>query len=558
MERERRRSGEEMPLLLQQGVVAVHLRIRLLHQRIIEGRLVHDARPSHRPRRLHRRLADVLQPQQRRLLVLRGVRDAKGPTVVVPDVALASLRSLHHALTSGRQGHTHIAHHRRTLGVGSDPRRILAIHPALRRSSCRKAGRHLIPGARRRLRRRILQHPQPEAQRLLRQVAVHPAAILHRRLPVLHIDAPVVQPKAGRYRLEELIRRRRMPRCALHRRAPQIQTLLLTVRSEELGVVGILLKRRRRRQIVPVLRLERRLNLRILEQILPIEVDLHERLHRHTVHVTCLRILEGVDEGGEVVEIELGSHQPRVVLQHLRQVDQEVAGQVGVDDVLLDVDEVIDARGGLHVFDRLVVHLIPGRHLELHLDPRLLLELLRQHVAHVLRRRRALRNTPDRHASVGLRRFRPPAHLFLRRRGKCGRWLDRRTLNDEHASDHKQSQNRPQFGFHCVFLLSVAVGLVWESQREAYSTVLIGHYHPLSRSVETRKFSECLTHRLAVMITFWQRWGALEHMPVTLMDIISLILTFVKFVIGQQQFSIWRSSGQKHVTASPGCQAIAP
>jgi hypothetical protein len=57
-----------------------------------------------------------------------------------------------------------------------------------------------------------------------------------------------------------------------------------------------------------------------------------------------------------------------VVLQRLGDVDQEVARQVRVDDVLLDIDEVIDAGLGLHVLDRLVVHLVPGGRLELHLD----------------------------------------------------------------------------------------------------------------------------------------------------------------------------------------------
>ena len=77
---------------------------------------------------------------------------------------------------------------------------------------------------------------------------------------------------------------------------------------------------------------------------------------------------------------------------------RKFARQIGVDDVLLDVDHVIDAGLGLHVLDRLVVHLVPGGGLDLDLDPGLLLELGREHVLDVVRRRRALGHAVQRHA----------------------------------------------------------------------------------------------------------------------------------------------------------------
>ena len=99
--------------------------------------------------------------------------------------------------------------------------------------------------------------------------------------------------------------------------------------------------------------------------------------------------------------LKSGDGELRVVLQRLGDVDQEVARQVAVDDVLLDIDEVIDAGVGLHVLDRLVVHLVPGRRLELDVDAGRLGEGRREHVLDVVRRRRALGNATNGHALVG-------------------------------------------------------------------------------------------------------------------------------------------------------------
>ena len=120
--------------------------------------------------------------------------------------------------------------------------------------------------------------------------------------------------------------------------------------------------------------------------------------------------------------VEVGRRQLRVVLQRLGDVDQEVARQIAVDDVLLDIDEVIDAGVGLHVLDRLVVHLVPGRRLELDLDPGRLGEGRREHVLDVVRRRRALRYAVERDALVGRAGIRPEVGLGgRRRRRKRGR-----------------------------------------------------------------------------------------------------------------------------------------
>jgi hypothetical protein len=189
----------------------------------------------------------------------------------------------------------------------------------------------------------------------------------------------------------------------LHRGAPQLEALVLAPLGEELGDVAVLLVRGRGRQRVAVLGLERLLGLGVVEQVLAVEVDLDEGLHRHAEEVVALgRILEVVDEAGEGALVEVRRLERGVVGQRLGDVDEEVAGQVAVDDVLLDIDEVIDAGIGIHVLDRLVVHLVPGRRLELDLDAGRLGEGRSQHVLDVVRRRRALADAADGDALIGL------------------------------------------------------------------------------------------------------------------------------------------------------------
>ena len=91
MERIRRSAGEELSLVAQHRVVAAELLIHLDDAGIVVGRRVGDARRGDGPAGLHRVLADVLQEEQRGLLVLRGDRQAEGAAVVVADVALAGL-----------------------------------------------------------------------------------------------------------------------------------------------------------------------------------------------------------------------------------------------------------------------------------------------------------------------------------------------------------------------------------------------------------------------------------------------------------------------------------
>ena len=106
-------------------------------------------------------------------LVLRRVRDAEGAAVVVADIALAGLGRRHDALGGRRQGDADLADHRRAVGIGRDPGGVLAVDPALRGAAGGERGRDLVPGARRRLGRRVLQQVEPEGQRLLGLGAVH-------------------------------------------------------------------------------------------------------------------------------------------------------------------------------------------------------------------------------------------------------------------------------------------------------------------------------------------------------------------------------------------------
>ena len=110
----------------------------------------------------------------------------------------------------------------------------------------------------------------------------------------------------------------------LHRRAPQLLPVVLAPLREELGDLAIFLVRLRRGEVATVLRLEGLLDLGIVEQILPIEVDLDEGLHRHAEDVVVLVVLEIVDEGGEVVDVEVRRGELRRVLQRLGDIDQEI------------------------------------------------------------------------------------------------------------------------------------------------------------------------------------------------------------------------------------------
>ncbi len=197
-----------------------------------------------------------------------------------------------------------------------------------------------------------------------------------------------------------------MARRGLNRGAPQFQVVLLAVFGKELGVVAPLGERRRGREIVAHLFLEFRLDRGILEQVLAIEIDLDEGFHRNAEHV-AIAVLEVVDEGREHLRVEVRRREVGIVGERLRDVHQEIARQIGIDDVLLDVDEIVDARIGLHVLDGLVVHLIPGRRLELDVDSGGFGEGRGQDVLDVVRRRRALRDATYGRACVWRARFRP-------------------------------------------------------------------------------------------------------------------------------------------------------
>jgi hypothetical protein len=132
----------------------------------------------------------------------------------------------------------------------------------------------------------------------------------------------------------------------------------------------------------------------------------------------ALVVLEVVDEGREVVDAEAGRLEVGIILQHLRQIDQEVSSEIAVDDVLFDVDEIIDAGVGLHIFDFFIEHLVPGGGLELHRDAGEFLEPRSQHILGVVGRRRTLRDAADCCALVGLGGLLPPILVdLLSRRG---------------------------------------------------------------------------------------------------------------------------------------------
>jgi hypothetical protein len=124
-------------------------------------------------------------------------------------------------------------------------------------------------------------------------------------------------------------------------------------------------------------------DFRILKQVLAVEVQLQESFHRDAVEV-ALGILEIVGKRREIGIVIGWRFQARIVLQRLCDVGQEIAVEIGVDNVLLDIDHVIDAGSGFHVLDGLVVHLVPGRGFDLDLDAGLCFKILCEHVLDVV------------------------------------------------------------------------------------------------------------------------------------------------------------------------------
>ena len=415
VERERRGALEQVPLLPQQGEVAAGGCVGLGDQRRVVGRVFGDACGLRRPLRLDLGEAEELEPEQGCFLVLGALGDGERSAVVVTDVALAGLGRFEDALFERRHGHADVADDARARLVGGDPRSVLAVHEPLRGTAGSERRRDLVPRARRGLRRREVEQRQPPLEGGDRLGTVHRPAVVHRRgVVLLGVDAPVVETERRGDRLEELVERRGVARSGLHRRAPQLDPLLLAVGGEELGDVAVLLVRRRRRERVAVLLLERRLDLGVAEQIGAVEVDLDERLHRHAEDIP-VGVGEVLEERVEVVPREPRRLQVSVLLEHRREVGQPLGGDVGVGDVLLDVDEVVDAGVVHHVVERLAAHLVPAGGLQLDGDAGQVLELGRQRLAGVHRRRRRLADPVDGRAGVRLGGGGPP--LGIDRRG---------------------------------------------------------------------------------------------------------------------------------------------
>ena len=75
--------------------------------------------------------------------------------------------------------------------------------------------------------------------------------------------------------------------------SPELLALLLAPGGEELGDLGVFLVGRRRREVAAGLLLERGLDLRVVEEVGPVEVDLDEGFHRHAEEV-AVGVLEVV------------------------------------------------------------------------------------------------------------------------------------------------------------------------------------------------------------------------------------------------------------------------
>ena len=103
------------------------------------------------------------------------------------------------------------------------------------------------------------------------------------------------------------------------------------------------------------------------------------------------------------------------------EVRQPLRGDVGEGDVLLEVDEVVDTGAALHVVEGAVARLVPARSLQFDGDAGQLLELSRQRLGGVGRRRRRLADPGDRRAGVGLGGGGPPLGVDRKRPGLSGR-----------------------------------------------------------------------------------------------------------------------------------------
>jgi hypothetical protein len=157
--------------------------------------------------------------------------------------------------------------------------------------------------------------------------------------------------------------------------------------------------------------LERCLDLLVVEEVCAVQVDLDEGLHRNAEKSPVLAA-EVVCEGGEVGLVVIRGLELGLGLERIGDVHQEVTRKVGVDNVLLDIDHIIDAGAGLHVLDGLVIHLVPGRRLDVDADAGQFFELRSQNVGDKVRWRCGLSHAADRHSLELLTGVLPPVGVF--------------------------------------------------------------------------------------------------------------------------------------------------
>ena len=450
VEGERRGASEEATLFLEQGVVTAHLGVLFQHLGIVKGAVHDDATAGQGPIGLHRFLTDVLHEEQGSFLILGGMRDTKGATIVITDVALVGFCGCHHPFGDRRQGDAHLTHNFALRFVGGDPADIFRIDPTLGGAASGKGGADFAPCAVQGFRRGKLHQIIPEGKAILGRLAVQGATGSFAGLEGFQVDAPVIDATGGEDRLDQLVGAGRVTGATLHCSAPQFQVVVRTVLGEEFGNVPVLFKGSGRGQIVAVCFLEGCLDGGITKEISAVEVDLDEGFHRDAKDI-AVGILEVIDEGVELALIKIRRLDGGVVGQALADVDQVILGQVGIDDILLDVDKVIDAGVGFHVLDRLVIHLIPRRGLKLNDDAGLFGKLLGQHILHKVGRRGVFRDATDGNAFVGRRRLRPPT-TACRGVAAAGRLIATRgsrssshTCADQQAEDSEDRRNPQRF-----------------------------------------------------------------------------------------------------------------
>ncbi len=162
---------------------------------------------------------------------------------------------------------------------------------------------------------------------------------------------------------------------ALNCRTPAFHILLSTEFREKFCIVTILAEGFCWLQAITILGPESCFGFCIFKQVFSVKIDLDKRFHRNPKNVS-FSVFEVIDEGCEVCEVNIWSFNLWIGCQSVRNVDQEITIQVGIDDVLFNINKIIDTCIGLHVLDGLVIHLVPGCCFQPYLDSCQFFEIL--------------------------------------------------------------------------------------------------------------------------------------------------------------------------------------